>query len=110
LNDCVNFSKLREVWNTVADEHYAIVRGIDHQGTRVEYAIIFSLEKLKGVQAPGGAKVDLHMRIRTAHKRDKDRPTETFGSERFPHLVKLTMENTRPSKVYDRHRKRPRVF
>jgi hypothetical protein len=108
LNHHINFSNLREVWNTVGDEHYAIVRGVDHRGTRVEYAVIFSLEKLKGVQAEGGTKVDLHMRIRTAHKRN-NKPIETFGSVRFSHLVKLVMENERPLKIYDHKRKRPKI-
>jgi hypothetical protein len=109
LNDHLHFSTLREVWNTDSDEHYAIVRGVDHRGARIEYAIIFSLGRLKGVQTRGGAKINLHMRIRTAHRRDENRAIETFGSVRFSHLVKLTMENKRPPKTYDRHRKRPRI-
>jgi hypothetical protein len=96
LNDHLDFSRLKEVWNTKNDEHYAIVRGVTHQGAKTEYAVIFSLEKLKGVQAPGGVKIDLHMRIRTAHKRERERTVETFGSVRFAHLVTLAMKNERP--------------
>ena len=110
LNGHLDFSRLRDVWNTDNDEHYAIVRGVDYRGTRIEYAIIFSLARLKGIQAEGGAKVDLHMRVRTAHKRDNGRTVETFGSVKFNHLVRLAIENKRPAKVYDPYRKRPKVF
>jgi hypothetical protein len=76
-------------------------------GAQIEYTIIFSLEKLKGFQIEGGARIDLHMRVRTAHKRDEGHAIETLGSVRFSHLVELVMENKRPAKIYDRHRKRP---
>jgi hypothetical protein len=107
LNDYINLSSLKNVWNTDKDEHYAIVRGVDHRGSRIEYAIIFSLDKLRGIQAEGGARIELHMRVRTAHKREEGHAVETFGSVRFSHLVKLVMEKKRPPKIYDRDRKRP---
>lgn len=109
LNDHLDFSTLKDVWNTENDEHYAIIKGVSHRGAMIEYAIIFSLTKLKGIQAEGGAKVDLHMRIRTAHRREDGRAVDTFGSVRFSHLVRLAIENKKPAKIYDSRRKRPNV-
>jgi hypothetical protein len=109
IMDQIDFASLKDVWNTKNDEHFVVIRGVDYQGTQIEYAVIFSLEKMKGVQTKGsgGRRIDLHMRVRTAHKRDDT--IETFGSVRFPHLVKLVMEKKRPQRIYDHHRKRPSV-
>lgn len=88
-----------KVWNSTSD-HYAIVV-IGEGDQKREYGIVFSLDRVKGI-----ANVDLHMRIRTAHPRTED-PLETFGHVRFAHLIKLRMQNKRPPKNYDKHRKKP---
>lgn len=89
-----------DVWNGDG-QHYVIVSGKDHKGNKITYVVVFSLEKSKGFG------VELHMHVRSAHKREKD-PIETFGSIRFAHLVKLTMEGKRPKKIFDQRRKRPK--
>lgn len=87
------------VWNTRGD-HYAVIKGMVHNGATIEYAVIFSLDKVTGRDA------DLNLCVRTAHRRD-ERPIDTFGSVRFAHLVSLVMRNQRPNKNFDRKRKRP---
>lgn len=91
----------RDVWNGT-DEHFVIARAVDHRGVQVDYVVIFSIEKVKGLE-----EIDLHVRVRSAHQRDLS-PIATFGSVRFVHLVKLTMEGKKPRKITDHHRKRPR--
>ncbi len=50
----------RIVWN-IRDGNFAIVPIITHQGMKVPYSIVFSLDRVKGLPA------DLHMRILTAY-------------------------------------------
>lgn len=88
-----------KVWNSTSD-HYAVIV-IDMGEEKIEYGIVFSLDKVKGI-----AGVDLHMRIRTAHPRT-DEPLGTFGHIRFAHLIKLRMQNQRPTKLFGKHRKKP---
>jgi hypothetical protein len=89
-----------DVWNS-AGEHYVIFKKVEHQGRKIDYVVVFSLDRLSGHSS------DLHMHVRSAHKRDQD-PIDTFGSVRFAHLIKLRMERKRPSKIFNHKRKRPR--
>ncbi len=89
------------VWNTGHD-NYAIVPTMTHDGQRMLYGILFSLDPVKGLS------VDLHMRVKTAYPCDQ-RAIATFGSVRFRHLVALRIQRKRPKKVSDRGRKRPRI-
>lgn len=88
-----------QVWNTGHD-NYALVPTITHDGRRLLYAILFSLDPVKGLP------VDLHMRVKTAYPCDRQVPA-TFGSVRFRHLVTLRLQRKRPKKISDRGRKRP---
>lgn len=67
-----------KVWN-VQGENFAVVPTVDHAGNRVLYAIIFSLDPVKGLP------VDLHMRVETAYPAT-EKPLVTFGFVRFRHL------------------------
>lgn len=87
------------VWNTDGD-HYAVVR-LNIGGESREYAVLFSLDRLKGFK-----NIHLHLRVRSAHPRNDD-PIATFGSVRFAHLVRLRVANQRPPKLFDKKRKRP---
>ncbi len=88
------------VWNTDGD-HYAVVSA-QVGGVRRDYAVVFSLDPLKGFQG-----IHLQMRIRSAHARD-GAPINTFGNVRFAHLMTLRIANRRPNKVFDNNRKRPK--
>lgn len=100
LPDLIRATTQGVVWN-MAGDHYAIVtKMVD--GARHDYAIVFSLDPIKGL-----SDIRLHMRVRTAHERP-DHQIDTFGSVRFAHLLKLRFERRRPTKVYDRHRRRPK--
>jgi len=90
-----------EVWNIEGD-NFAIVPTVTHQGLRVLYGIVFSLDPVKGLP------VDLHMRVKTAYPCD-EKDIATFGSVRFRHLVALRMQKKRPKSIFDRRRKRPRA-
>ena len=83
-------------------ENFAAVPVVDDAGQPMLYGIIFSLDRVKGLQ-----EVDLHMRVETAYPID-EKELSTFGHVRFSHLVTLRMDNKRPKRVYDRHRQRPR--
>jgi len=91
----------RRVWH-VLDGSYAIVPVITHEGMRILYGVVFSLDRVKGFP------VDLHMRVKTAHPRD-ERDIVTFGEIRFSHLVTLRMEGKYPPRITDQHRKRPKA-
>jgi hypothetical protein len=92
-----------KVWNAASDrDAFAIVPIIDHQGREVLYAIVFSLDRVKGLP------VDLHMRIETAYPCDK-KPIETFGEVRFRHLVTLRMQRKSAGRLTNQDRRRPRV-
>jgi len=89
------------VWNIQSD-NFAIVPTVTHQGVKMLYGIVFSLDPVKGLP------VDLHMRVKTAYPCD-ERDIVTFGSVRFRHLVSLRMQRKRPGRIVDRGRKRPHV-
>jgi hypothetical protein len=97
----IAYASTRKVWNAASnDDVFAIVPFINHEGKEVHYAIVFSLERVKGLP------VDLHMRIKTAHPRDET-GIETFGEVRFRHLVALRMQRKSPGRITDHIRKRP---
>lgn len=82
------------------DDRYGQIPTVDEEGSLSFYAIVFSLEKAKGMP------FSLHMRVRTAFPCDRD-PPDTFGSVKFKHLVELRVKNKRPPKGYDRKRRKP---
>lgn len=92
-----------EVWN-VEDENYALVPVVDHAGTSLFYAIVFSLDRRRGFPP-----IDLHMRVRTAYPCTDGILTTTFGHVRFRHLVALRVKNDRPRKDYNPRRRMPRM-
>ena len=92
----------RDVWN-IRDGNFAVVPVVTHQGMRVLYGIVFSLDRVKGLP------VDLHMRVETAYPCD-EKDLVTFGSVRFAHLVTLRMQGRNPRRILDKHRKRPRLI
>lgn len=87
------------VWNSHG-EHFVLIKGVNFRDARIDYAVIFSLERLRGTE------FDLLMHVRTAHMRD-EKPIDTFGSVRLAHLVTLVMKNKKPTKNFARNRKRP---
>jgi hypothetical protein len=91
----------RIVWN-IRDGNFAIIPIVNHQGVKVPYGIVFSLDRVKGLP------VDLHMRVETAYPCD-EKDVVTYGSVRFAHLVTLRMQGRNPKRILDRHRKRPRM-
>jgi hypothetical protein len=92
----------RNVWN-IRDGNFAIVPVVLHQGVKVLYGIVFSLDRVKGLP------VDLHMRVETAYPCD-EKDIVTFGSVRFALLVTLRMQGRNPKRILDKHRKRPRLI
>lgn len=88
-----------KVWN-VNGGNYAQLPIITHNGQRTWYAIIFSLDPVKGLP------IDLHLKVRTAYPNSRDH-IPTFGHVSFSRLVKLRVENKTPPPVYDKHRKKP---
>jgi hypothetical protein len=91
-----------KVWN-VEGKNYALLPTIDHNGQRMLYAIIFSLDPVKGLP------VDLHMRISTAYPHSGEELV-TYGSVGFSHLATLRMRKQTPKLIFDRGRKRPRII
>ena len=89
-----------KVWN-IESENYAAIPTIDHQGNKIVYGIVFSLDRVKKLP------VDLEMRVRTAFPCDESEIT-TYGNVRFSHLVALRMKGKRPNRNLQRHRPRPR--
>lgn len=90
-----------KVW-TIEGENFAAIPTVNHQGNKVLYGIVFSLDRAK--KQP----VDLNMRIRTAYPCD-EKDIVTYGSTRFSRLVTLRMQGKRPNRNFDRHRPRPRL-
>jgi hypothetical protein len=88
-----------KVW-TIEGENFAAIPTIDHQGNRILYGIVFSLDRVKKLP------VDLDMRVRTAYPCDAT-DIVTYGNVRFAHLVTLRMQGKRPNRNFDRHRPRP---
>ena len=92
----------RHVWN-IRDGNFAIVPVVTHQGVKVLYGIVFSLDRVKGLP------VDLHMRVETAYPCD-EKDIITYGSVRFALLVTLRMHGRNPKRILEKHRKRPRLM
>lgn len=92
----------QRVWSLTGADRYAQVPVVDDQGTRQLYAIVFSLDRISGLEQP------LRMIIRSAHLCDR-KPPDTFGEVRFAHLIKLRLGNKHPAKNHSRGRKQPRM-
>jgi hypothetical protein len=90
-----------QVW-TVDGNNFAIVPVVNHAGKANLYAIVFSLDRVKGLP------VHLHMRIKTAHA-CTDKNIVTFGAVRFRHLVALRMKGKVPGRITSRDRKTPGI-
>ena len=90
-----------KVW-TIESENFAAVPTIDHQGNRILYGIVFSLDRVKKLP------IDLDMRVRTAYPCDAAELV-TYGNVRFAHLITLRMQGKRPNRNFNRHRPRPRL-
>jgi len=82
-------------------ENFAAVPTVDHEGKRVLYAIVFSLER-GGKDLP----VDLHMRVRSAYLCD-EKLIPTFGEIRFSLLVAASMKGKSLVRVFTPHRRKP---
>lgn len=89
------------VWVTEG-ENFAAIPTIDHQGNRILYGIVFSLDRVKKLP------VDLDMRVRTAYPCDA-KEIMTYGNVRFSHLISLRIQGKRPNRNVQRHRPRPRL-
>lgn len=92
----------QRVWCLSGHDRYAQISVEDDQGIKQLYAVIFTLDRLKGRTQV------LQMLIRSAHICDRKTP-DTFGEVRFTSLVKLRIENRHPKKISDRNRKRPKM-
>jgi hypothetical protein len=87
-------------WILDGDDRFAQIPLVDDQGGPILYAIVFSLDPVRGLP------VDLHMRVRSAYPCDHHVPM-TYGNVRFRHLVRLRVEGRRPGKNLDKRRKKP---
>ena len=76
------------VWN-LGGERCALTRFVDHNGNRVNYGIIFTLDPVNGLP------VQFHMRIRSAHVRDQSE-LRTYGALSFSELVSLRLVGKHP--------------
>lgn len=92
----------RKVWLLTGADRYAHLPVVDDHGRQMLYAVIFTLDRLKGREQP------LVMRVRSAHLYDR-KPPDTFGEVKFERLVKLRLENKHPPRINDRGRRRPRM-
>jgi hypothetical protein len=90
-----------KVW-TVDGDSLAIIRVIETDSSEVYYGIVFSLERVTGLP------VQLRMRVKTAFVYDESIPI-TYGSVRFRHLVKLTLERKRVGRIVGSNRKWPQL-
>lgn len=91
----------KKTWN-VEGGNYALVPTINHNGEKVLYAIMFTLDPKKGLP------IDLHMCILTAYPHS-DKELVTYGCLDFSHLVSLRVKRQHPKLIYDRNRKRPKI-
>ena len=99
----INSIATSKAWN-VDGQHFALLPPvINSDGDKVYYAIMFSLDPLKGLP------IHLHMRIQTAHPRIAGSTINTYGFVSFPLLVSLRCQSKHPKKIYDRNRKRPNL-
>ena len=92
----------QRVWNLTGEDPYAQLPILDDRGIRRLYAIVFTLDRLKGL------KTDLRLIVRSAYVCDR-KPPDTFGEVRFAHLVRLRLERKHPKREYGDKRKRPKM-
>lgn len=88
-----------DVW-MLSSENCAFIPTIDAAGNRHLYAIVFSLDPVKGLEA------DLHMRVRSAYPCEPD-TIITYGKVRFSHLVRLRVNRQHPNRITSGVRKKP---
>ena len=101
LKSHIEHASKGDVWIVDGDTRYAHMPIITCEGKQHLAAIVFSLERVRGLP------LDIHMRVRSAHLCDWKVPA-TFGSVKFKHLVRRTVEGKPPPKRYDRDRKQPK--
>ncbi|MFN6254385.1 MAG: hypothetical protein ACK4Y5_20245 [Acetobacteraceae bacterium] len=94
----VYFSK-GDAW-IIDGDNCAILPVVESNGEKCFYAIVFSLEKVKGLP------FELHMRVKSAYKCDRG-PPAIYGTVKFRRLAQLTLEGKRASRVSAHNRKRP---
>ena len=102
LPELIEHIARQKVWCLSGADRYGQVSVVDEQGVKQLYAVIFTLDRMKGRTQ------SLRMLIRSAHLCDR-KPPDTFGEVKFSNLVKLRIENKHPSKNYGRSRKRPKM-
>lgn len=90
-----------KIW-VVEGSNFALIPIITHEGIKVLYAIIFSLDPIKGLPFA------LHMRVSTAYPQTESDIT-TYGNVRFVHLVTLRMQKKYPGRILDKHRQKPMI-
>jgi hypothetical protein len=90
-----------KVWCLTGADRYAQIPVVTQAGAEHLYAIIFTLDKIKGLP------FDLHMQIRSAYPCTRKVP-DTFGEVKFKHLARLRVENKHPKKNHERGRKVPK--
>ncbi|MBD9447436.1 hypothetical protein [Rhizobium sp. RHZ01] len=89
-----------KVWNLTGADRYAQVPVVTHEDEEALYAIIFTLDKVKGLP------FHLHLMVRSAYL-CREKAPDTFGEVKFKHLVRLRLENKHPARVYSAGRKKP---
>ena len=102
LPELIESMAANRVWALTGEDRYAQIPVVDDEGRRLLYAVIFSLDRLKGDHR------HLRMLVRSAHFCDR-KPPDTFGEVKFAHLVKLRLGGKHPRKIFDRGRKRPKM-
>lgn len=78
----------------------AILRIVTHEGLNIDYAIVFSLDPIKGYQP-----FDLQMAILSAYLCD-ERPIVTMGRVGFKKLVSLRLAHKQVNRNTNRNRPR----
>lgn len=93
----------QKVWCLTGNDRYANIPIVMSGGSKISYAIIFTLDKIKGI-----ANIDARMHIRSAYVIDT-KPPDTFGETRFAHLLALRMIGQHPKRNYGAKRRKPIV-
>jgi hypothetical protein len=91
LATSIEAAKLGMVW-MVKGENYAFIPKVNVLGNQSDYAIVFSMKRVKRLQG-----VDLHMFVESAYFCDRYEIQE-YGNVRFPHLATLRMRDEVPGR------------